>query len=68
MRHRKCEAEKILGIENVRNKCVRQKRLDTENVTHGKYDIWAKSASPSTKMLLFVKTEILDPSGGVLYD
>ena len=30
--------------------------------------IWAKSASPNTKMLQLVKIEILDPSGGVLYD
>ena len=28
-------------------------------------DIWAKSASPSTKMLQLVKIEILDPSVGV---
>ena len=27
--------------------------------------IWAKSASPSTKMLQLVKIEILDPSVGV---
>ena len=30
--------------------------------------IWAKSASPNTKMLQLVKIEILNPSGGVLYD
>ena len=33
-----------------------------------KFCIWAKSASPNTKMLQLVKREILDPSGGVLYD
>ena len=40
------------------------KKKDKPN--HRVLCIWAKSASPSTKMLQQMKMEILDPSGGVL--